>query len=102
MQGKGIIHGRASALRNKRTAGRFCGKPHPNGFPPDSSRPRLDADPSMVDSTAVYLAHMTDELAKLAHGAGLDLLSYLLDMARLEAATCARAGALEFPRRNEV
>ncbi|MGO9675325.1 MAG: hypothetical protein ACLPSF_14350 [Methylocella sp.] len=56
----------------------------------------------MVDSTAVYLAHMTDELAKLAHGAGLDLLSYLLDMARLEAATCARAGALEFPRRNEV
>ena len=45
---------------------------------------------------------MTDELAKLARCAGLDLLSYLLDMAKLEAATCARAKKVELPPRNEV
>ena len=63
---------------------------------------RVRADPSAVDSTAVYLAHMTNELAKLARRAGLDLLGYLLDMARLEAATCARAGAPETPPRSGV
>ena len=40
--------------------------------------------------TAAYIAEMTTELSKMASGAGLDLLAYLLDMARLEATKSAR------------
>jgi hypothetical protein len=36
------------------------------------------------DSAALYIASFADELAKLARRNGLETLSYLLDMARLE------------------
>ncbi len=85
MESRGLINGRGRAL-----AGRGAKR-----------RPPPRTDPEAVDSTAVYLAHMTDELAKLARCAGLELLSYLLDMARLEAVTCARAGMIELPEPNE-
>jgi hypothetical protein len=58
--------------------------------PPEPFRRRCRGPKAAVppaDSTTAYLAHMTGELAKLARGAGLDLLSYLLDMAKLEAAS---------------
>ncbi len=90
MQDRGLIDGRERAPSRKIAASRFGGKTRPNGFAGERKL-RAASDPSAADSTAVYLAHMTDELAKLARCAGLDLLSYLLDMAKLEAATCARA-----------
>ena len=95
-----MIRGRGRAMPKRSQAGRFCGA-RANRFGADDGR-QVEADPSAVDSTAVYLAHMTDELAKLARRAGLDLLGYLLDMARLEAATCARAGLHEIPPQSGV
>ena len=95
-----MIRGRGRAMPKRSTAGRFCGA-RANQFGADDGR-RAKADPSAVDSTAVYLAHMTNELAELARCAGFDLLGYLLDMARLEAATCARAGLHEIPPQTGV
>lgn len=95
-----MIRGRGRALSKRSPVGRFCGA-GANHFGADDGR-RVEGDPSAIDSTAVYVAHMTDELAKLARRAGLDLLGYLLDMARLEAATCARAGSPETPLRTGV
>jgi hypothetical protein len=89
MQDRGLIDGRERAPSRKIAASRVGGKTHASRFAADR-RLRVEADLSAIDSTAVYLAHMTDELAKLARCAGLDLLSYLLDMAKLEAVTCAR------------
>ena len=100
MQDRGLIDGRERALSRKIAASRLGGKTRSNGFAGDRKL-RAAADLSAVDSTAVYLADMTDELAKLARCAGLDLLSYLLDMAKLEAASCARAEMVELPRRSE-
>jgi hypothetical protein len=37
------------------------------------------------DSTAQYIATLTRELAELARRNGLDTLSYILEMARIEA-----------------
>jgi hypothetical protein len=39
----------------------------------------------LAESSAEYIAQMTLELAQLANAAGLDMLTYLLNMARLEA-----------------
>jgi hypothetical protein len=41
--------------------------------------------------TAQYIAEFTAELAYLARNADLDVLAYLLDMARLEAAQNAKS-----------
>jgi hypothetical protein len=38
-----------------------------------------------ASGTALYIASMTNELARLAKSHHLDMLAYLLDMARLEA-----------------
>jgi hypothetical protein len=92
MQDRGLIDGRGRAPSRKIAAGRFSVKTHVNRFAGDRGL-RAEADLSAMDSTAVYLAHMTDELAKLARCAGLDLLSYLLDMAKLEAMTCAHGNS---------
>jgi hypothetical protein len=100
MQDTGMIRGRGRALSKRSPVRRFCGA-GANHLGADDGR-QVGADPSAVDSTAIYLAHMTDELAKLARRSGLDLLGYLLDMARLEAAACARAGAPETPPRSGV
>ena len=43
-----------------------------------------------LDSTARYIASIADELALLARRDGLDTLSYLLEMARLEADHAAK------------
>ena len=40
--------------------------------------------------TATYIAELTAELADLARTARLDFLAYLLEVAKLEAATSAR------------
>jgi hypothetical protein len=37
------------------------------------------------DSAALYIASLADELAKIARRNGLDTLSYILEMARIEA-----------------
>ncbi len=50
----------------------------------------IDAD---AVPTAAYIAQMANELARLARFTGLNLLTHLLDMARLEAEICARAGS---------
>ncbi|MFG1480657.1 hypothetical protein V5F53_18670 [Xanthobacter sp. V4C-4] len=47
-----------------------------------SSEPPLVSEPAAV---AAYVAALTEELARLARGSGLVTLSYLLDIARLEA-----------------
>ncbi len=49
-----------------------------------------------AQSTALFIAQMTAELAQLARFGGLDPLTYLLDMARIEAEIyCPRAGTQE-------
>ena len=42
------------------------------------------------EAVADYVAELTGELATLARRHGLDVLSYLLDMAQLEAANATR------------
>jgi hypothetical protein len=42
------------------------------------------------DSVARYIASLTEELAKIAKRNGLDTLSHLLEMARLEADQVAK------------
>jgi hypothetical protein len=42
-------------------------------------------------ATAAYIASLTSALADVARRQGLSDLTYLLDMARLEAESCARA-----------
>jgi hypothetical protein len=53
--------------------------PAPYPLPADSVREPVD--PAEV---ANYISEMTDELAKLAAGAGLETVCYLLTLARLE------------------
>jgi len=95
MEDTGMIRGRGRGLSERSRVARFCGAGANRFGAGDGGR--RETDPSAADSTAVYVAHMADELAKLARRAGLDLLGYLLDMAKLEAATCARAEAPETP-----
>ncbi|MEW5422044.1 hypothetical protein [Amorphus sp. 3PC139-8] len=45
------------------------------------------------DDTARYIENMSAELARLAHVSGFDLLAYLLDVAREEAAARSLEGA---------
>ena len=54
-----------------------------------SARPATD-DMSVVE-TAQFIAEFTAELAYLARQSKLDLLTYLLDMARLEAIRAIQA-----------
>lgn len=50
-----------------------------------------DADGSVrVHDVAEYIADLATQLARLARSNNLELLAYLLEMARLEAATAAR------------
>jgi hypothetical protein len=42
------------------------------------------------DSVALYIGSLTDELAKIARRNGLDMLGYILEMARLEAEQIAK------------
>jgi hypothetical protein len=59
-------------------------------------------------NAAEYIASLADELSHLAKRNGLDALSYILDMARLEADqvakdSCqARADSRSLPRRNAL
>ncbi len=56
--------------------------------------PDRDAKPEAnSEDVAAYLAQMSDEMSRLARSAGLDLLAYFLDMARLEAR--ARSGRFD-------
>lgn len=43
--------------------------------------------------TARYIAELSAELVTLARASGLDVIGYLLDLARLEAEETARTGA---------
>ncbi|MEJ0096415.1 MAG: hypothetical protein WDN46_24310 [Methylocella sp.] len=43
--------------------------------------------------TAAYIAQMANELARLARFTRLDLLTHLLDMARLEAEICVESAS---------
>lgn len=49
------------------------------------------ADSGKSADTAKYIAEFTAELSYLARRDGLDLLAYLLDMARLEAVRAVQA-----------
>jgi hypothetical protein len=49
-------------------------------------------DARSAAETAQYIAEFTAELSYLARQAKLDLLAYLLDMARLEAGRTIQAG----------
>lgn len=48
-------------------------------------------DASGIPDAALYIASLTDELARLAKKHGLDTLAYLLEMARLEADQVSKA-----------
>jgi hypothetical protein len=55
----------------------------------DSTRPGDGMSPA---ETARYVAEFSAELSYLARNANLDLLAYLLDMARLEAIRAVQSG----------
>ena len=73
-----------AATSRRRAARKPAANPTPRG---------LEAEAS-ARATAAYIAQMTDELIKLARFGRLDLLSYLLEMAKLEAEICVRTGAV--------
>ncbi|MFG1403008.1 hypothetical protein [Xanthobacter sediminis] len=58
-----------------------------------NARPHATETPNVSDSAAVasYIAGLTEELSRLARSSGLPTLSYILDMARLEARDAANA-----------
>ena len=56
--------------------------PHKMSDKGNIEAPEADETP---DSAAQYIASLADELAKIAKRNGLETLSYLLEMARLEA-----------------
>lgn len=60
----------------------------------DSGASRSSSDlPEGAEAVAHYLADITSQLETMARGAQLELLAYLLAMARAEAETLARGGA---------
>lgn len=66
---------------------------HRPGFPPDA--PCCDEQNGWeatwsADEAAHYIADLAGELAGIARGTELDLVAYLLDIVRLEAARTAR------------
>lgn len=75
--------------RKAQTASRAQKDPEPYPLPADSVP--ASADPAEV---ALYIAELTDELAKMAANAGLETICYLLTLARLEAETTSRGGGL--------
>ena len=54
------------------------------------SPPKRETDRGAQIATADYVASFTMELAQLCRGHGLDTLSYILEMARLEAENLTR------------
>ena len=66
---------------------------HQPGFPPDTPSGG-DQDGRQAtwsaDEAAHYIAELAGELAGIARGTKLDLVAYLLDIVRLEAARTAR------------
>lgn len=72
------------------TASRASQNPAPYPLPADSV-----TEPGDPVEIALYIAEMTDELAKMAASSGLETTCYLLTLARLEAETAARRGGEE-------
>jgi hypothetical protein len=54
--------------------------------------PKSATDAAKCAHAATYIASMTAELALMARGHGLDTLSYILEMARLEAENASPSG----------
>ena len=57
--------------------------------PADSAPSQPEAAPDR--EIALYIAHMTGEMAAMARTSGYDMLAYFLDMARIEARIQAEA-----------
>lgn len=95
MRGVGGLAGERAAV---------CVSGAPLAWGPDAGAQVETADlNACAESTALYIAQMANELAKLARFTRLDVLTYLLDMARLEAETYAHdAVALELPLADET
>lgn len=51
---------------------------------------KREPEPASGPETARYIAELTTGLSSLARGSGLDVLAYLLDIARLEAEEIAQ------------
>jgi hypothetical protein len=65
--------------------------PSPHDQEVADQAPNLDKQGMSATETAQYIAEFTAELSYLARQTRLDLLAYLLDMARLEAARVLEA-----------
>jgi hypothetical protein len=64
--------------------------------PDDMRESDVVGEPRAVETpsaAALYIATLTDELAQIARRHGLESLSYILDMARLEADQIAKSSA---------
>ena len=68
------------------------------GIPGTRSRPESGPRASPTEA-ALYIGDLCGELALLARRSGLDMLAYLLEMARLEAETAARRTGRGLPWR---
>jgi hypothetical protein len=68
--------------------------PSPHDDDPDAAEAEYGSSTSGMSTaeTAQYIAEFTAELSYLARQSKLDLLAYLLDMARLEAGCAIQTG----------
>jgi hypothetical protein len=57
---------------------------------PNAPMPATPEEPADPIATAAYVAELTGNLAFMARREGLDTLSFILEMAKLEAENCAR------------
>ncbi|PVE23148.1 hypothetical protein DC522_17490 [Microvirga sp. KLBC 81] len=70
---------------------RALSAPSPHNQEVADQAPKVDRKGMSATETARYIAEFTAELSYLARQTRLDLLAYLLDMARLEAARALQA-----------
>jgi len=61
------------------------------GAPQMQSRARDEPSPRSPTDAAIYIATLAGELAQMARGHGFESLSYILEMARLEADQVVKA-----------
>jgi hypothetical protein len=59
---------------------------------PNAPMPAIPEEPADPIATAAYVAELTGNLAYMARREGLETLSFILEMAKLEAENCARGG----------
>ncbi len=86
------LNQRHSLISMSKPPRRVHAAPSPHDQEADAPAGGVRQDGMSALETAQYIAEFTAELSYLARQTRLDLLAYILDMARLEAARVVQAG----------